>query len=250
MTKISEIYAYIDKIAPFDSAMDFDNPGLLCGNKNAETERALVCLDITAPVVKEAKKLGCNLIISHHPVIFKPLYSLESGSVPYMLASSGITAICAHTNLDLSPVGTNAQLAKKLDLAAVEMVENEPIAIGLLKHEMSPLNFAKHVKEKLGCKGLRYLSGGKNIKKVGICTGSGGDMLCKISDKIDAFITGEIKHHELINAAAVNITVADIGHYRSEFIVCAPLASILSTRFKDVEFIVSESDIELTEYMV
>lgn len=250
MTKISEIYAYIDKIAPFDSAMDFDNCGLLCGNKHTEAKRVLVCLDITAPVIEEAKRLGCNLIISHHPIIFKPLYSLESSSVPYKLASSGITAICAHTNLDISPVGTNAQLAKMLDLSDIEMIENEPIAIGCLKHEMSPLNFARHVKERLGCKGLRYLSGNKNIKTVGVCTGAGGDMLCKISDKTDAFITGEIKHHELISASAMNITVADIGHYRSEFIVCAPLASILSNRFKNVEFIVSESDTELTEYMV
>lgn len=247
--KVSEIYAYIDKIAPFDTAMDFDNAGLLCGDKNAEVTKALVCLDITAAVADEAQRLGCELIISHHPIIFHPIRSLKSDSVPYMLASKGLSAICAHTNLDISPVGTCAQLAKKLDLAAIEMVENEPIALGILKHEMSANNFAKHIKEKLGCKGLRYTDCGKTIKKVGICTGAGGDMFYKVANKIDAFVTGEIKHHEIIDASAMGIAIADIGHYRSEFIVCAPLASILSNRFNGVEFIVSKDNTELTEYL-
>lgn len=249
MAKINDVYAYIDKIAPFDKAMDFDNAGLLCGDKNSNVTNALVCLDITDAVLNEAVELGCELIISHHPIIFQPLKSLASSGIPYKLAQNGITAICAHTNLDISPIGTNAQLAKLLDLVAVEMVENEPIAIGELKHEMSPKNFALYVKEKLGCTGLRYLNGGKNIKRVGICTGAGGDMFYTVSRKIDAFITGEIKHHQIIDADKMNITVADIGHFRSEFIVCAPLASMLKNRFSDVNFIVSKADIELTHYI-
>ncbi|MCQ4021420.1 MULTISPECIES: Nif3-like dinuclear metal center hexameric protein [unclassified Ruminococcus] len=249
MTTVKQIYGYIDKIAPFSSAMDFDNVGLLVGDESAAVTKALVCLDITASVVEEATNLECELIISHHPVIFNPLKSLNRGSVPYMLASRGINAICAHTNLDISPLGTNVQLAKKLDLAAIEPIENEPIAIGILKCEMSAKIFAKHVKEKLGCKGLRYMDAGKRIKKVGICTGAGGDELYKIANKIDAFVTGEIKHNQLIDAYNAGISIADIGHYRSEFIVCAPFASILSSRFQDVEFVVSTGDTELTEYI-
>ena len=249
MAKVSEIYSSINKIAPFDTAMDFDNVGLLCGDKNKEVTKALVCLDITRAVVNEAESSGCELIISHHPVIFNPLKSLPCDSVPYLLASKGISAICAHTNLDISPICTNAQLARKLGLAAVEMIENEPIAVGILKYEMSAKNFAKHVKEALGCKGLRYTDTERRIKRVGICTGAGGDMLYKIADKIDAFVTGEIKHHQLIAADNMGICIADIGHYRSEFIVCAPLASMLSSRINSVEFIVSSADTEPTEYI-
>lgn len=249
MAKVSEIYSSINKIAPFDTAMDFDNVGLLCGDKNKEVTKALVCLDITRAVVNEAESSGCELIISHHPVIFNPMKSLPCDSVPYLLASKGISAICAHTNLDISPIGTNAQLARKLGLAAVEMIENEPIAVGILKYEMSAKNFAKHVKEALGCKGLRYTDTERRIKRVGICTGAGGDMLYKIADKIDAFVTGEIKHHQLIDADNMGICIADIGHYRSEFIVCAPLASMLSSRINSVEFIVSSADTEPTEYI-
>ena len=74
-------------------------------------------------------------------------------------------------------------------------------------------------------------------------------MFYKVADKIDAFVTGEIKHHEILDASAMKIAIADIGHYRSEFIVCAPLASILSSRFHDVDFVVSKEDAELTEYI-
>lgn len=244
MAKVSEIYSYIDKIAPFNTAMDFDNVGLLCGDKNKEVTKALVCLDITRSVVEEAADSGCELIISHHPVIFNPLKSLPCDSVPYMLASKGISAICAHTNLDISPIGTNAQLAKRLDLTAVEMVENEPIAIGMLKREMTAEDFARHIKDSLDCKGVRYTDTGRQIKRVGICTGAGGDMLYKIADKIDAFVTGEIKHHQIIDADNMGICIADIGHYRSEFIVCAPLAAMLSSRFEGTRFTVSQTDTE------
>lgn len=246
--KVKEIYSYIDKIAPFRSAMQGDNCGLLCGDMEAEVKKALVCLDITNAVVEEAHRLGCELIISHHPIIFEPIRSVRSGSIPYELAHYGITAICAHTNLDISPVGTNAQLAKLLDLAAIEMMEGEAIAIGILKHEMSVKSFAKQAKENLNAKGLRYLDCGKNIKRVGMCSGAGGDMLYKIANKIDCFVTGEIKHHQIIDAERMGVSVLDLGHYRTEFIVCAPLCSMLSRNFNDVEFIVSQDNVDLMDY--
>ena len=249
MTEAREIYAYIDKIAPFDSALDFDNAGFLCGDINAAVSKALICLDITPSVAQEALKLGCELIISHHPIIFKPMRTLEADSVPYILAKNSISAICAHTNLDLSPIGTNVQLAKMLGLSAIENADGECLAFGILNGEMSPRNFAIHVKEKLGCKGLRYTSPKKTIKRVAVCTGAGGDMIYRLNGKADAFITGEIKHHELIDADKMGLAVVDIGHYRSEFIVCAPLASMLGNRFPNTEFIVSDKDVEPTEYL-
>lgn len=250
MTKVSEIYEYINKIAPFNSAMDFDNVGLLCGDKNTVVSKTLVCLDITAPVIEEAHGLGCELIISHHPIIFNPIHKLNSNSIPYMLANQNINAICAHTNLDLSPIGTNFQLAKKLELDNIEIIENWPIAVGNLKKEIQPSDFAQYVKERLDCKGIRFYNAGLNIQKIGICTGAGGDMLYKVSDKVDAFITGEIKHHQIIDAASMKISIADVGHYCSEFVVCAPLADILSNHFQSVQFMVSKKDIELTEHLV
>lgn len=99
MTKIVDIYNYIDSFAPFDTAMDFDNVGILVGDKNAEPTRAIVTLDVTDEVVAEAKEKSAQLIISHHPVIFNPLKRLSADSVVYKLAQSGISVISAHTTL-------------------------------------------------------------------------------------------------------------------------------------------------------
>lgn len=84
--------------------MDFDNCGLLIGSKNKPVRRVLVALDITNEVVDEADRLGAELIISHHPVIFNAIKKLDSSSVPYRLAEKNISAVCMHTNLDLSEV--------------------------------------------------------------------------------------------------------------------------------------------------
>ncbi len=249
MTRISEIYSFIDSIAPFDTAMDFDNAGLLCGDINGVVKRALVCLDITRAAVLEAESLDCELIISHHPIIFRPIKSVPRDSVPYMLAQRSISAICAHTNLDLSPVGTNAQLAKLLGLRGTAFVDGECLMVGELEEEMTALEFARYIKARLGCGGLRYTDSMKSVKTVAICTGAGGDMVYAASGRADALITGEIKHHELIDADKAGLSVFDIGHYRSEFIVCAPLAEMLRRRFAEVDFTVSSADRELTYYI-
>ena len=117
MIKIKNIYEFIDSFAPFKDSMDFDNCGLLVGNINSEVNNVLVALDITNEVVEEAKKLGANLIISHHPVIFKPIKKIMSDSVVYNLIKNDIAAICAHTNLDMAEdTGVNTCLANALEL--------------------------------------------------------------------------------------------------------------------------------------
>lgn len=123
MVTAGEIYNYIDSFAPFSSAMDFDNPGLLVGSEKAEIKTALLSLDITPGVVHEAESLGARLIISHHPVIFDPLKTLKPGTSPYLLAQTGIAAICAHTNLDMAPGGVNACLANRLNLKNIKILK-------------------------------------------------------------------------------------------------------------------------------
>ena len=97
---VTEIYKLIDKIAPFNTRYPFDNVGILVGDAAASVKRIAVCLDITRDVVKRAADNECDLIVSHHPVIFDKLSSVTAESIPYLLIKEGITAICAHTNLD------------------------------------------------------------------------------------------------------------------------------------------------------
>lgn len=117
MTRVSDIFEFIDGFAPFDSAMDFDNVGFLVGNEQAPVERCLLALDVTLDVIEEAKSLGASLIVSHHPVIFEAIRALRHDSIPHLLARTGISVICAHTNLDMAPFGVNSCLAKALFFA-------------------------------------------------------------------------------------------------------------------------------------
>lgn len=124
-TYVKDIYDFLDSIAPFKTAMDFDNCGLLVGNMCENVNKVLLSLDITTEVVNEAESMGVNLIISHHPVIFNPLKKLLSDCVPYILAKKGISAMCAHTNLDMADdCGVNACLAR-----AVGLKNTQPLSV-------------------------------------------------------------------------------------------------------------------------
>ena len=175
MTKIVDIYNYIDSFAPFDTAMDFDNVGILVGDKNAEPTRAIVTLDVTDEVVDEAKEKSAQLIISHHPVIFNPLKRLSADSVVYKLAQSGISVISAHTNLDLSSDGTNTAMFNALELQDMEQLEIDGGLIGSLKIPMSANEFANFIKIKFNCDGLRFSDCGEKIGRVALVAGAGGE---------------------------------------------------------------------------
>ena len=113
------IYGKLNSLAPFAAQESWDNSGMLVGDSAAEVKTALVVLDITPEAVREARELGAELIISHHPVIFRPLKKLESGGVVWELAQAGISAISAHTNLDKARGGVNDCLAAALGLEQV-----------------------------------------------------------------------------------------------------------------------------------
>ena len=97
MTSVKEIYEYINSFAPFDTAMSFDNVGILVGDKNAQGDNILVALDATRAVIDEAVRKNIGIIVTHHPVIFHPIRSLSSDSIPYLAAKYGISIISAHT---------------------------------------------------------------------------------------------------------------------------------------------------------
>ena len=239
MATVNDILEFFEEFAPADSAMDFDNVGLLVGCKDAEVSRALVSLDITPEVVYEAETLGCELIISHHPVIFQPLKRLERGSAPYLLAQKDIAAICMHTNLDLSEsFGVNLCLAEAIGLKnTVRSDKGECVFVGELEREISSDELAEQVKFALDCKGLRYTAACDRVKRVAVASGSGGsEVFAAAAEGCGALVTGEIKHHELNAANELGISVIEAGHFKSENIVILPLAKKLGKRFDDIIF--------------
>ncbi len=244
MTTINEIINFFETFAPQESAMDFDNVGLLVGDKNTAVTKVLVSLDITKDVVLEAEKMGCELIISHHPVIFNPIKRLDSNSVSYMLISRKISALCMHTNLDLSEIfGVNTCLAKAIGVKnAVRADSGECLFIGSLETETDISAFAESVKKALNCSGLRYTDIKKTVKTIAVSSGAGGsDIFDAAKIGADVLVTGEIKHHEINAANELGIDIVDAGHFKSEDIVILPLINKLSESFKDINFTKSES---------
>ena len=246
MSSVKDIYKIIDEAAPFSTQMSFDNSGLLVGDPGMTVKKALICLDITRPVVREAKEKGCELILSHHPVIFNPARKVMSGTALYDLITGGFSAICSHTNLDVSLVcGVNRSLSDTLGLVNFTRDgSSECMFTAELPEVMNPADFLALLKEKLHAPYARVTSVDQNrkIKKIGFCSGSGGEFVFDAVSTCDAYLTGEAKHHELLFALENDFPMFTAGHYATERIFAGPFAEYLASQISDVEFIVSSSE--------
>ena len=248
MATVREIYQYLDGLAPFSLQMEFDNAGFLVGRGERAVSKILVSLDITEEVAEEAAELGAELIVSHHPVIFHPVKSLGPQDVPYQLASRGIAALCCHTNLDLSPIcGVNVALGSKLGLRSVrrEDVFGEECVLysGELEEALEPEAFAALVKEKLSAPAVKFCPGQGKVQRVFFCSGAGGGYVHQAACRgADAYLTGEMKHHEQLEAARSRLTCVAAGHYETERVFGEFLASYLKKRVPDTAFLLSQAD--------
>lgn len=248
MARVCDIYDWIDGAAPFSTAMAFDNAGLLVGDANMPVTRALLALDITPEVVEEAVGKNANLIISHHPVIFHPLKALGPRDVPYLLAKNGIAALCCHTNLDASPVcGVNVALAGRLGLRAVHredvFLDDCILFAGELERELPPEGFVALVKERLEAETVKWIPGDRPVKKVFLCSGEGGEYVHYAACRgADAYLTGEMEHHQALEAARTGLTCAAAGHYETEKPFGEFLASFLRRRAPDTAFLLSQAE--------
>lgn len=242
---IQEIYQLIDKAAPFSSALSFDNVGLLIGSPYLKVQKAMIVLDVTSGIIEEAVKKSVNLIISHHPVIFTPLKSIEAESIPYLLIQNQISVISCHTNLDLSPVcGVNIALGKALGLSDIhpaDGINSEHILfVGELPEPLPPKVFAKHVKSALSSPCVKFYEGSEPVQEVAFCSGAGGQELSVFKESAaQAFVTGELKHHEELEAARLGQTVVTAGHFETEIMFAEELKQYLQSKSDSVEWILS-----------
>lgn len=244
MSTVTHIYDAIDRLAPFWLTMDFDNTGILVGDRNREIACALLALDCTPAVVEQARQLGAQLIITHHPVIFHPLKRVNEDAVVYLLIRSDIAVISAHTNLDIAQGGVNDALASAIglrDCRGLELLNEQTGAwlgrIGTLPEPLSPEAFAAHIKACLNASSIKFSAAPRAIRTVALCSGSGADCLdAAISAGADALLTSEVKQHEYLAAAAAGISIFDAGHFDTEDIVIEPLRDYLAKEIPDVHF--------------
>ncbi len=236
---VREIYEYINTLAPFDTAEAWDNSGFLVGNGEKEVKKAVICLDVTSREVGFAIEENAELIISHHPVIFKPQKRFTAEDVSYTAAVNGISIISAHTNLDKAYGGVNDLLCETLGFSYTkcdETVCNGFLNILNLNEAMSASLFALLVKNSLGG-AVSYVDGGREVTKVGVCSGAGADFIneaCILG--CDAFLTGEASYHEFLDASADGISLFAAGHYETEAVVIKSLAEKLREKFSEITF--------------
>lgn len=245
---VKDIFDYINKIAPFEKQCEWDNSGLIVGDSNAKIQKIGVVLDITAEAVKYASENGIDLIISHHPVIFRAAKNFLANDPAYLLARNGIAAICAHTSLDIAKGGVNDALADALGFGkSVPLAENgetEMIRIAEI-NETTAEDLAKLVADRLST-GVSAAVGKKSIKKVALCGGAGGDFIFDVAAAgCDAYITGEAKHHEFLEAIRLGLTLIAAGHFETENPVVDTLAQKLRNNFDcEVEIIPQQSPVK------
>lgn len=246
---VMDVVRAVDAIAPFESQMDWDNSGLLVGDPEGEVTRILVTLDATTAVIEEAARLGAEVIVTHHPVIFRGIKRLLAGDPPYEAAVRGIAVISAHTCYDMAPRGVNAALADALGLRERRPLwEERPGAedgrtlglVGELPCPMSREELAAWVEEALGLRPgfVRHLpaAGPESIRRVAVCGGAGADYLAD-AKKLGcaAYITGDVRHHEFLAAEEMGLLLMDAGHFATENIAMPQLVAQLTEALPEAE---------------
>ncbi len=216
---VRDIVAMVEGIAPADLAEPWDNAGLQMGAPQAQVEGVLLALDATLQVAREAKALGCHLIIAHHPVFFHGVKSLAEntpeGAFAAEMIRAGIALYTTHTALDKAPGGLGDALAARLGILDVR-------GEGFLRYgrweggNLGALH--AHARAQLGVPGaVLYGHPGSPARSVALCSGSGMSYVGEARD-VDVFITGDVTHHDALDALAMGVAVLDIGHRGGEMI--------------------------------
>ncbi|MBU2497475.1 MAG: Nif3-like dinuclear metal center hexameric protein [Proteobacteria bacterium] len=243
-----DVLELLEKLAPSRLAEEWDNPGLQVGEPSKEIRKVLVALDPNLQALKEAAGRGAQLLLTHHPLIFRPLTCLNAeiypGNVIFEAIQEGIAIVAAHTNLDVVPGGISDALARLFDLQEVEVLQENldsriPGAglgrIGNLQKPMSLFSIMDATKALLDTNDVRVL-GSKDlmIRRVAVVGGAGGGMVAVASKKgADLLVTGHISHHEALEAQDRALALIDGGHFHTEKAALRPIKDRFVSMMED-----------------
>ena len=256
--QLADIIAFFEQFAPLTLAEDWDNVGLLLGNRRADVHSVLTCLTLTPDVAREAIDRRVNLVVSHHPILFKATKRITAdapeGAMLLDLAAAGVAVYSPHTCYDSAAGGINQQLAELLGLEQIEPLigEETESTIGTGRKGIFPgsgdcrrptlAEVLNLLKQKLNISTLAY-TGDVNqaVSCVGIICGAGGEFL-SVAKKCgcDLFLTGEARFHTALEARSLGISMILAGHYATERPAMEHLAKILSAEFPGVAISASE----------
>ena len=232
--RVGELYAELEKRIPRALSCDWDNDGLMCcPDPGAEVRRVLVALDVTGNTVRRAIDGGYDLIVSHHPMIFRPLRALESGNYVAKraidLARAGVSVMSFHTRLDAVEGGVNDTLANLLGLRDVTPFGDGIGRVGILDYAYTLCEFAEKVKSATGAPAVLCADAGRAVRRVALLGGSGSDDVPEaIAAGADTYLTGELAYHWLADAREAGINLLAAGHFHTENPVCVTLRGMLT----------------------
>lgn len=264
--KIREIIGALEQFAPLSLQDSYDNAGLQIGlTEDADVSGALLCLDVTEEVIEEAAQRGCNLIVSHHPLLFHaPKQITGADFVQRCIIKAiqrGIWIYSAHTNLDNAPCGVSYRMAEKIGLQDVKplcplegkMVNGEVAGAGVIGQFQAPMereDFIAHIKERFDVGSVRYNSWeGEKIQTVALCGGAGAFLIPQaVAAGADVFITGEIGYHRFFGFEH-SIQLLEIGHYESEQYTLEILREIISKAAPELPIFNTEIETNPVNYL-
>lgn len=242
MATLEEVTKLLGEMIPDSLAEDWDNVGLMLGRSNKQIKRIILALDLTKETVQQAIEKKADLIITHHPAIFRKLAQITDKNwqqeLLLELAEHGIAVYSAHTNLDCVSGGVNDALVKVLNITDEEVLDNETGLgrVGFVKPQ-SIDDIALFVKKALKADYVAVGTAGKQVHKVAVCGGAGSDLIAvALAKGADTFITGDVKYHTAQEAVFNGLNIIDAGHQPTELPVLEVLADRLALRFAELSW--------------
>ena len=239
--KVRDITSLIEAFAPLSLQESYDNSGLIVGRADDEVHNILLAVDVTEEVIAEAVSEGCDMIITHHPIIFHALKRFNSASQTERCVEEaicrGIVLYAAHTNLDSTPQGMSWRVGEMLGLEQMEVLQPTSAegagfgVVGQLPSAVPAEEFMREVMERFGVKALRHSDIVKEkVQRVAICTGSGGSLIDEARRSgADIYLTADLRYNDFMRHENA-IILADMGHFESEYCAIQILFDILSKK--------------------
>ncbi len=244
--KAARLFEFLEELAPLHLQENFDNAGLIVGNADTEIRGVLFCLDVTEEVIEEAIALQCNVVVSHHPIVFTGLKKITGQHhverTVIKAIQNGILLYAVHTNLDnVLHHGVNQHIALRLGLKNIEILHPKPgtatIGSGVLANVDPPVSvekFFEQLKQRMQLTHFKYTKNQlTSISRVAICGGSGAFLIHTAKQaKAQIFITADVKYHDFFESSA-EFCIVDIGHYESEKFTSELLYGLVAQNFSN-----------------
>ena len=247
--KVNDIEQFLSEVFPKENALDYDNVGLIAGDREKVVSAILVSLDLTSKSIAAAKECGANLIVTHHPIIFGGIKALTMddyvGRTLVELIKSGISVISCHTNLDLTDEFGNLAIAELLGAADARHLDGAVCGVVYELNSAEPVTLKQYCRKVAGdlkCSGIITINDPQNkVNKVFIQGGSFDEDLVRalIRDGVDTVISGEIKHHVCVGLGQMGINTIIAGHSATEQAYLPKMAKVLSEKFPGIDITVN-----------